>query len=390
MSSSPIFRQTAEEKLAWLQRLRIHPQSWVAAENFIDDLCRRDVIPAVGWIVGRGGQISPPCVRGRSRLAADSPAVNSDAIFLIASITKPIVAMAILQLIERGAILLSDKVTSFIPEFGRHGKYGITIRHLLTHTSGLPDMLPNNRELREQQQSMSKFVEDICQIKPDLPPGRIVQYQSTGFGILGEIILRVTGRSSPEFLRDEIFTPLGMTDTTLGLPDDWFAGNPAKVDRIAEIRIPQEQQGTNWHWNTRYWRQLGAPWGGLLTTLADLAKFAEMLRRGGEFNRHRILSPQMLAAATTDQLAGFPDLRESDRRCRPWGYGWRLNWPGYSPNFGDMLSPQSYGHWGATGTIMWIDPVLDAFAIIFTTQPQEPHGRELGRISNVLAAAFER
>ncbi|MEX0725415.1 MAG: serine hydrolase domain-containing protein [Planctomycetaceae bacterium] len=371
-----------------LERLGIDRRAWFRATSFIEDLCRRDVIPAVGWIVGRGGEISSPHVCGRSRIAGNSDPIAPDAIFLIASITKPVVGTAVLQLVERGEILLGDKVTKYIPEFGKNGKYGVTVRHLLTHTSGLPDMLPNNRELREQQQPMSKFVEEICGVNPDFPPGRGVQYQSTGFGILGEIILRVTGRPCPDYLRDEIFQPLGMNDTALGAPPEWFAGPSPKVDRIAELRIPEEQQGTNWHWNTKYWRMLGAPWGGLLTTLADVARFAEMLRRGGELNGTRILSTQMLAAATMNQLTGFPDLKESDRRGRAWGYGWRLHWPGYSPNFGDLLSPYSYGHWGATGTVLWVDPAINGFAVVFTTQPQEPHGRELALMSNLLAAAW--
>lgn len=388
MNSSASEQTVSDDSRDELRRLSIDPSAWARASAFIGQLCESDVVPAVGWIVGRGGEMSSPHVCGRSRIGADVPPPAPDAIFLIASITKPVVGTAVLQLVERGEILLGDKVTRFIPEFGKNGKYGITIRHLLTHTSGLPDMLSNNRELREQHAPMSKFVEEICAVKPDFAPGRAVQYQSSGFGILGEIILRVTGRSCPDYLRDNIFMPLGMHDTALGAPEEWFAGDSPKVERIAELRIPDEQQGTNWHWNTKYWRTLGVPWGGLLTTLGDMARFAEMLRRGGELDGVRILSTPMLQAATTNQLGGFSELKESDRRSRAWGYGWRLHWPGFSPNFGDLLSPLSYGHWGATGTVMWIDPALDVFGVVFTTQPQEPHGRELARIVNVLSAAW--
>jgi CubicO group peptidase (beta-lactamase class C family) len=79
---------------------------------------------------------------------------------------------------------------------------------------------------------------------------------------------------------------------------------------------------------------------------------------------------------------------EEERRCRPWGLGWRLNWPGHSSNFGDLLGPRAFGHWGATGTVCWIDPENDAYCILFTTQPQEPEGRFLARICNVVCAAM--
>ena len=83
-----------------------------------------------------------------------------------------------------------------------------------------------------------------------------------------------------------------------------------------------------------------------------------------------------------------PEVPEADRRCRPWGLGWRLNWPGTSVNFGDLLGPRTFGHWGSTGTVCWLDPDTESFCILFTTQPQEPEGRFLARLCNVVAAAM--
>ena len=91
---------------------------------------------------------------------------------------------------------------------------------------------------------------------------------------------------------------------------------------------------------------------------------------------------------TTNQLQSMAAVPEADRRTRPWGLGWRLNWPGHSANFGDLLGPRTFGHWGATGTLTWIDPDADAFLVLFTTQPQEPEGRYLARISNMVCAAM--
>ncbi len=128
--------------------------------------------------------------------------------------------------------------------------------------------------------------------------------------------------------------------------------------------------------------------GGLLTTPADLARFAQMMLNQGTFENTRLLSPASIRTATRNQLQAMRGVPEEDRRVKPWGLGWRLHWPVHSANFGDLLGPNTYGHWGATGTVMWIDPELDAFAILFTTQPQEPHGKALARLSNVIASAF--
>ncbi len=101
-----------------------------------------------------------------------------------------------------------------------------------------------------------------------------------------------------------------------------------------------------------------------------------------------ILSPASIQALTSNQLAAMPGVPEIERRCRPWGLGWRLNWPGHSANFGDLLGPRTYGHWGATGTLCWIDPDADAFLVLLTTHPDGDAGPHLARISNMVAAAL--
>ena len=371
------------------QSVGLDPDRWQNVLNLVEDLCQRDVIPAAALLIARSGNTTGMHRFGRQSSSTDSAPIRDDAIFLIASITKPVVATGILLLVERGQMALGDRVVDVIPEFGKNGKYAVTVRHLLTHTSGLPDMLPNNLELRAANVPISEFATQSCAVKLDFPPGRGVQYQSMGFAILGELIQRVTGRTCSEFLHDELFTPLGMTDTALGAPDDWFSGSDPTAQRIVESRIPAEQQdASDWNWNSRYWRSLGAPWGGLLTTPADLAKFAQMMLSGGTLGSTRILATATVDAMTRNQLAHMPDVPRHEQQCRPWGLGWRLHWPAHSANFGDLLGPRTYGHWGATGTVLWIDPELDALTIILTTQPQEPHGSHLARISNAIAACM--
>jgi CubicO group peptidase (beta-lactamase class C family) len=202
-----------------------------------------------------------------------------------------------------------------------------------------------------------------------------------GTAMLAEIVLQVTGSPLRDFLQKEMFAPLEMHDTSLG----W---QPDKKDRIAALRIPAEQENTNWHWNTPYWLGFGAPWGGLITSPADFARLCQLMLNGGELDGVRILSQATVNEMARNQFAEMPLVPEEDRRCRPWGLGWRLNWPAYSINFGDLLGPRTYGHWGATGTMCWLDPDAEAFCILFTTQPQGDEGRFLARFSNAAAAAL--
>lgn len=367
----------------------LEARRWDSALALAHDYCRTDLIPSIGLIAGRAGKATEAQLFGRQCVAADSSPIRDDAIFLVASITKPIVAMGTMLLVERGQVALSDRVFEYLPEFGGTGRYGITVRHLLTHTSGLPDMLPNNGELRASHAPYSKFYEGVCRLKPGFPPGRKVQYQSMGFLVLAELIGRVSGMTCAQFLRKELFDPLGMRHTSLGAPEHWFAGPSPTVERIAEIRVLEKSDGpADWDWNSRYWRSFGAPWGGLLTTPADLSRFASFMLAQGRADGRALLSRAVVDAATCNQLVAMPSMPENERRCEPWGLGWRLNWVGHSDTFGDLLGPRTYGHWGATGTLFWIDPDRDRFAIFLSTQPKDQSASLLIRLSNAIAAAF--
>ena len=368
----------------------LDPERWNAALDLVRGWTDSDDrVPAAAVLVGRRGMTPGPQFFGRQRVDTNSPRLRDDSIFLIASITKPIVAMGAMLLIERGLLTLNDRVTDFLPDFGKKGKYGTTIRHLLTHTSGLPDMLPNNVELRQANAPLSEFVTGTCAVTPDFPPGRSVQYQSMGFAVLAAIIEQISGISCAEFLQREFFQPLGMSDTQLGTPGGWFDGATPTIGRIAEIRVPPDQVAeTGWNWNSRYWRQLGAPWGGLLTTPWDLGQFAQLMLNHGRAGDHQLLSAATVAMSTGNQLAVMKEVPDEDRRFRPWGFGWRRQWSSHTNSFGDLVSPDTYGHWGATGTLLWIDPGRESFAMILSTQPLDPHGAPFQRASNALVAAF--
>ncbi len=363
------------------EALNLDPAALRRADELVQRWVTEDRIPAAGWIVGRRGRTIDQRLIGRQRPAKDAPALAKDALFLIASITKPVTVAAVMMLVERGRLALDDRVADIVPAFAAHDKRDVQVRHLMTHTSGLPDMLPDNEKLRRTHSQLPAFIQETCRLKLLFPPGTRVSYQSMGTAMLAEIVHQIAGMTLADFLAKEVFGPLEMNDTSLGCPAN-------RRERVAHVRVPKELEKADWNWNSAYWLGFGAPWGGLVTTPSDFARYCQMMLNGGVLGKVRILSPASVRAMTSNQLAAMPRVPEEDRRCKPWGLGWRLNWPAHSANFGDLLGPRTYGHWGSTGTLCWIDPDTESYFILFTTQPQEPDGRFLARLSNTIAAGL--
>lgn len=330
------------------------------------------------------GQTHSHCVGQLS--ADDATPVTADSIFLIASPTKPIVATAAMMLVERGQLQLDHLATRYLPEFAGGGKEDIRVVHLLTHTSGLPDMLPNNVELRQAHAPLAEFMQHVCRVELVARPGTRVHYQSTGILTLAVILERITGNSLPEFLAEQIFAPLQMTNTALGIPDVWQDGG--QMQRMAWSQVDDQPEATDWGWNSLYWRKLGAPWGGLLSTAHDLGKFCRHLL---EIHRGAtgILAPPTLRVMTTNQLTNLPDLAEAVVRATPWGLGWQLNWPGHPRGFGSLLPSACYGHWGATGTMLWLDASRGVYGVVLTTEPIELENRRQIAFGNMSSLVWQ-
>ena len=214
-------------------------------------------VSAGAILVGRAGKTVAPRFFGRQGPERDAPPLRRDAMFLMASITKPIVYMAGLQLVERGLLNLSDRVTRYVPEFAAHDKEDVLVFHLFTHTSGLPDMLPNNAELRRQHAPLKAFLDGaVRDTTLAFKPGTQLRYQSMGTAVVGEIIQRLSGLPLAEYLKREIIAPLGLQSTGLG-------SQGFSRERIVRVQVEDYQNGADWDWNSEYWQQPGVPWGGI-------------------------------------------------------------------------------------------------------------------------------
>lgn len=366
------------------QEMGVDESRWESLLNFAQTLVDSNRVPALSIHVQRAGLTTGTHCFGTVRIN-EKETVNDQTRFLIASLTKPIVAMAVLKLVEQGKLALNQRVSEIVPEFKGPGKKQITVKQVLTHTSGLPDMLPNNRELRAANATLDEFVKETAATDLVFPSGANAQYQSMGYALLGPLISNLAGQPYADFLSSEIFQPLDMKRAALGLPE-------AELDapNIAESRVPDDQVGEDtWNWNSPYWKTFGAPWGGMVATAEDLAKFCRCLLVHGKTQAgSQLFSAETIRMATTNRLNDFPDIPETIRRTRGWGYGWRMNWADHRGSFGDLLSPGIFGHWGATGTLYWLDRRTQTAAVLLSTQPYDRSVSPLVNLSNMICASF--
>jgi CubicO group peptidase (beta-lactamase class C family) len=348
-------------------------ESWTAGEM--------PPLPGAALAVGRMGRIVEPRRFGKQGPEAGAGSMRDDAVFLMASITKPLTYMAALILVERGLLNLGDPVTRHLPDFAAHHKDATRVIHLFTHTSGLPDMLANNVELRRQNAPLERFIEGaIRDTVPLFPPGTGFSYQSMGTLVVAELVRKLSGLSIHEFLRREIFGPLGMSSTSLG-------SQGLEPERIVRLRTPADQEHS-WDWNSRYWHELGAPWGGMFSTPGDMAIICDLMLRGGERGGVRLLAPSTVGLMTSNRLDDLPDVPEPLCRTKAWGLGWQMNHPFADDSLCDLLSRDAFGHLGATGTLMWIDPGSHGFLVLCTSCPRDFAPWRLVAVSNAVAAAF--
>jgi CubicO group peptidase (beta-lactamase class C family) len=200
--------------------------------------------------------------------------------------------------------------------------------------------------------------------------------------VVADIVQRLSGVTIAEFLRKEIFDPLGMKSTGLG--SKGFAR-----ERLVRVQVPEYQEKSDFGWNSAYWQEFGAPWGGLFSTPEDFAILCQLLLGGGSYGGVRLLSPAAVKMMTTNRLDDYPDLPEKVRRTQPWGLGWRMNHPGNADSWGDLLGRHVFGHTGATGTMVWMDPHTEGFAVLLTTAIRDKAPWLLVHLSNAVAASFE-
>jgi len=284
--------------------------------------------------------------------------MRSDDLLLWMSAGKPIAAIAIAQLAERGRLALDDRVERFIPEFGASGKAPITIRHVLTHTGGFR-LVSNNWS----PEPWDRIIERICasKLEPGWIPGEKAGYHvASGWFILGELIRRIDGRAFDQYARDEILLPLEMRDTWIGMPIEQFHAYGGFEGRVAPIystdRSPPQIKGMA---NTEAGCTECRPGANARGPIRELARFYQMLLNGGELDGRRILAQSLVQQMITRQRIGTFD--ETFKHVIDWGLGVIINSNRYHDDalpygFGPYASDDSFGHGGNQSSCGMADP----------------------------------
>ncbi|MFM1767959.1 MAG: hypothetical protein RJA22_488 [Verrucomicrobiota bacterium] len=303
---------------------------------------------AVLWIEHRG--LGHHASYGQRAVAPQGEPMTADTVFDAASLTKVIAtAPALMILVERDAVKLDDPVRTYVPEFTGEGRETITVRHLLTHVSGLRPGLGATPPWTGADTAIQR----ACAEKLQSPPGTAFRYSDINFILAGEIVRRAGGLGLDDFCARELFGPLGMVDTG-------FRPAAARHPRIAPTQLTDGRMlRGEVHDPTA--RRMGGVAGhaGLFTTAADLARFARMILNGGELDGVRVLRPATVALMTSVQSPTNVLARR--------GLGWDID-SGYSRPRGSVFPLGSFGHTGFTGTALWIDPFSRTFWILLSNR----------------------
>ncbi len=344
-------------------------------EEIVQEAIARRELPGAVILVARQGRIVYWRAFGYRAVEPERIPMTRDTVFDLASLTKVVAtATSVMILVERGAIRLGDPVARYIPEFAQNGKERITIEQLLLHRGGL---IADN-DLADYRDGPEKAMERIYALGTVAEPGTRFIYSDVGYIVLGELVRRVSGQRLDDFARENIFRPLGMTETT-------FTPSGALRQRCA----PTERREGRWLQGEVHDPRAHALGGvaghaGLFSTARDLAIYCQMILNGGEFRGVRILSPLSVRRMVEGRGLPFPEMR---------GLGWDIN-TGYSSNRGDLFPIGSFGHTGFTGTSFWIDPMSQTF-VLFLSNRVHPDGRGevtslRGRVASIVAAAIRR
>jgi CubicO group peptidase (beta-lactamase class C family) len=286
-------------------------------------------------------------------------AKDEQAMFLLGSISKPINVTALMTLYDKGEFNLDDPLKKFIPEFSGNLRDQVTVRHLLTHVSGLPDQLAENDALRSKHALLVEFVEHAIRTPLQFAPGTRYQYSSMAILLATRVTEIISGMENRAFVDRALFQPLKMRRSAQGLGrfklEDMVL---CQTERAAPEAGGGDPKAKDWDWNSPYWRKLGAPWGGTHASAPDIATFL------GEFLNET-------GACVKPETAKLMVKNHNSPGLTPRGLGLNVGLGAGSKG----CSVKTFGHTGSTGTIAWADPASQTIAVVLTSLPAQGVGK---------------
>lgn len=377
----------------------LDPDKLASAFRLLESWTTDDIVPGAAALVTRGGQIAGETYLGTANRTTGRD-VTPGTIWSLASVTKPFTATAVMLLVEEGHISLDEPIHTLLPEFQDVPESGfdrraVTLRHCLAHCSGLPGFSPDNTALRQAHRPLEDFVWAFGKQPLLFAPGTAHLYSNPGILLAAEVVGRALAGTLGKrtdtpavgryhgFVQERILAPLGMKSSALHPPPEWD-------DRIALVERTG-QEGMDYEAaNSAYYRSLGIPWGGMFSTPRELVRFVDLFLpgAGGQQRIGRssdeptvaLVSPATARAMTSIQFAPAdapadlaPSLRDAAARTPPlpaveWGVGWEIKGTKRRHRSGDLTSPATYSHTGATGTMVWADPAVDVACILLTNR----------------------
>ena len=339
-----------------------------------DDVKRNRYFGAV-ILVARDGAIGLHEAIGFIDAAHRKP-IGKKSVFSIFSTTKSITNVLVFRAIERGEFALTTKVSEIIPEFSGGQRQHVTFFHLLTHSSGLPSAFTPRPGMYIDR--LDEIIAAICaNLQCVAEPGSVVNYSPmASHALMGEAVRRSDPRkrSYRQLVEDEILKPLKMKDTSIGVRKDLKSRHvvPVFLDRSPIDHLGHSNLGPNGAFEEEHAEM---PWVGAISTVADMFRLAEMLRRGGEFDGARMLSPAIIDLATRNWTGEKPN-----ELYKPWfaerhweippayiGLGFPVRGEAICHNmYGTLTSPRTFGNYGAGSSLFWVDPERQLTFVCFS------------------------
>ena len=314
-------------------------------------------------VAGRSGGILATVAVGTTDWNGGT-AVDANTVWDMASLTKVMgMTSAIMQLVERGQVELDAPAQRYLPEWTGRGKDRVTIRHLITHTSGLPAFRAYDRITTRADSIATLIIAEPL----TWAPGDTMVYSDLGAYILGRIVERVSGLSLDRYVAERVFGPLGMTSTRYNPPAEWLPRiAPTEIDTLRGGKVHGKV-----HDERAYYLGGVSAHAGIFGSAHDLARFARMYLNGGTLDGVRLFQPATIAQFTTRQRA--------DRAL-----GWQK--PSRGSSAGPRMSERAFGHTGFTGTSLWMDPEHDVFVMLLSNRVNPTRNNpRVGRVRSRLA-----
>ncbi len=349
----------------------------------VEGLYQTGLHPAIALCVRRHGHVVLDRAIGHAAGNAPDDALDAELVpatprtlFNIFSASKAVTASVIHLLDERRVLHLDDRVVEYLPEFGRHGKEGTTLRHLLTHRAGIPS-IPNAGEKLDMLGDWDEIVRVLCDLKPVHRAGRQLAYHAvTGGWVLGEIVRRTTGRTIRDVLRTEICEPLGLHNLGYGVPPERvgdIARNAATgppvvfpatllLKRALGVSLADAITISN---DPRFQTSI-VPAGNVMATAWDVCTWLEMLLRGGTYGGVRVMEERTVTRAIAEQVYGEIDLTLGI----PMRYSMGFVLGGRVLSIYGPGTPRAFGHLGFTTVTCYADPERDISVCLMTSGKQ--------------------